>query len=168
MRAAVDFIEGQAQALGGDQRTRADLVLVCVEAGGEPTPDEMELLRQKEPAVVGIATKCDLSSAASPDWIATSRDDRFRARCTCGRLLAERVRARAQPALAPSLSRCREHVDACLDRLRRAHSLVLYEDPPELVALELRAALEQLGAMVGAVYTDDLLDRIFSRFCIGK
>ena len=29
-------------------------------------------------------------------------------------------------------------------------------------------ALEQLGEMVGAVYTDDLLDRIFSRFCIGK
>ena len=26
----------------------------------------------------------------------------------------------------------------------------------------------ELGAMVGAVYTDDLLDRIFSRFCIGK
>ena len=24
------------------------------------------------------------------------------------------------------------------------------------------------GAMVGAVYTDDLLDRVFSRFCIGK
>ena len=29
-------------------------------------------------------------------------------------------------------------------------------------------ALEQLGEMVGAVYTEDLLDRIFSRFCIGK
>jgi len=36
------------------------------------------------------------------------------------------------------------------------------------VALELRDALQQLGEMVGAVYTDDLLDRIFSRFCIGK
>ena len=38
----------------------------------------------------------------------------------------------------------------------------------ELLALELRGALDQLGEMVGAVYTDDLLDRIFSRFCIGK
>ena len=35
-------------------------------------------------------------------------------------------------------------------------------------ALELRLALEQLGTLVGAVYTDDLLDRIFSQFCIGK
>ena len=45
---------------------------------------------------------------------------------------------------------------------------MLYEEPPELLALELRSALDQLGEMVGAVYTDDLLDRIFSRFCIGK
>ena len=56
----------------------------------------------------------------------------------------------------------------CLEYLRRAHAIVLYNDPPELLALELRGALEQLGEMVGAVYTDDLLDRIFSHFCIGK
>jgi tRNA modification GTPase len=37
-----------------------------------------------------------------------------------------------------------------------------------VLALELRSALEELGVIVGAVYTDDLLDRIFSRFCIGK
>ena len=38
----------------------------------------------------------------------------------------------------------------------------------ELVAAELRLALDELGKVVGAVYTDDLLDRVFSRFCIGK
>jgi tRNA modification GTPase len=59
-------------------------------------------------------------------------------------------------------------VHSCLEQLRRAHGIVLFEEPPELLALELRGALEQLGEMVGTVYTDDLLDRIFSRFCIGK
>ena len=29
-------------------------------------------------------------------------------------------------------------------------------------------AIDFLGQMVGAVYTEDMLDRIFSRFCIGK
>jgi tRNA modification GTPase len=70
--------------------------------------------------------------------------------------------------VGPSLSRCRHHVEACLLHLRQAHAVVLNQDPPELLALELRGGLDQLGAMVGAVYTDDLLDRIFSRFCIGK
>jgi tRNA modification GTPase len=52
--------------------------------------------------------------------------------------------------------------------LRQAHAAVLYDDPSEVLALELRGALDELGAMVGEVYTDDLLDRVFSRFCIGK
>ena len=38
----------------------------------------------------------------------------------------------------------------------------------ELVALDLRLALDELGKVVGAVVTDDILDRIFQRFCIGK
>ena len=70
--------------------------------------------------------------------------------------------------LAPSISRCRHHVDACMGHLRKAHSIVLFDDPAELFALELRLALDHLGEMIGAIYTDDLLDRIFSRFCIGK
>jgi tRNA modification GTPase len=38
----------------------------------------------------------------------------------------------------------------------------------ELIAAEVRVALNELGKVAGAVYTEDLLDRIFSRFCIGK
>jgi tRNA modification GTPase len=56
----------------------------------------------------------------------------------------------------------------CLERLREAHALTVYDDPPELLALALRGAIDALGEMTGAVYTNDLLDRIFSRFCIGK
>ena len=37
-----------------------------------------------------------------------------------------------------------------------------------LTAAQLREALEQIGTVTGAVTTDDLLDRIFSRFCLGK
>ena len=83
-------------------------------------------------------------------------------------ILSERAKTRGGAALAPSLSRCRHHVDTCLDHLRRAHAVALFDDPPEILALELRGALDQLGEMVGAIYTDDLLERVFSRFCIGK
>ncbi len=38
----------------------------------------------------------------------------------------------------------------------------------DLAAAEMRAALEELDRVVGAVYTEDVLERIFSRFCIGK
>jgi tRNA modification GTPase len=38
----------------------------------------------------------------------------------------------------------------------------------EVVAAEIRQALDALGQVVGTVYTDDILDIVFSRFCIGK
>lgn len=40
--------------------------------------------------------------------------------------------------------------------------------PPELLALDLRAALSALGEITGETSTDELLDLIFSSFCIGK
>jgi tRNA modification GTPase len=159
-------IETQAQSLAREQAEHADLLLLCLEVGASPSPEEEMLCRRPHPPVLSIVTKSDLvnlhfempaTSAVTGSGVATLRS-----------LLAERARRHKQPALAPSLSRCRHHVESCLEQLRRAHSIVLFEDPPELLALELRGALEQLGEMVGTVYTDDLLDRIFSRFCIGK
>jgi tRNA modification GTPase len=152
--------------LAREQAEQADLLLLCLEAGYPLAPEEETMCRRPHPPVVAIATKCDRAEA-HPETLATSAVtgtglDSLRS------LLAERAGRHKQPALAPSLSRCRHHVESCLEQLRRAHGIVLFEEPPELLALELRGTLEQLGEMVGTVYTDDLLDRIFSRFCIGK
>jgi tRNA modification GTPase len=157
-------LERQAQDLGREQTETADLVLLCLEAGLAPDARDAELLGRDD--VLGVATKCD-KSPGRQGLLATSAVTRSGLPALRA-VLAERARARQRPALAPSLSRCRHHVDACLASLRRAHANALNEDPPELLALELRGAIDQLGEMVGAVYTDDLLDRIFSRFCIGK
>ena len=73
------------------------------------------------------------------------------------------------PAAVPSTAaRCHDSLRLAADYLQRAVALVERQTGEELVALEVRSALEELGQVVGAVYTDDLLDRIFSRFCIGK
>lgn len=160
-------IESQAQDLRHEQMEQADLILLCLEAGHEPTAEERTwALRTEPPAVLCVATKCDLAPPGE-GLLATS------ARAGSGldvlrQKLAEGVRAHRPSALAPSLSRCRGHLDSCLEHLRQAHQTALFQNPPELLALALRESLEELGAVAGAVYTDDLLDRIFSRFCIGK
>ncbi len=41
-------------------------------------------------------------------------------------------------------------------------------DPTELIAAELRAAVEALGEIVGRIDNEEILDRIFATFCIGK
>ncbi len=69
--------------------------------------------------------------------------------------------------VAATAARCRESVRVAVESLERATELA---DTPfqELLASEIRAALDALGVMVGATYTEDILDSIFSRFCVGK
>ena len=63
------------------------------------------------------------------------------------------------------------HVEA-LQHTQSALEKVLYGiDNPvtsDFLAMDIRQALHHLGEITGAVTTDDLLDNIFSKFCIGK
>lgn len=77
------------------------------------------------------------------------------------------ARATGGEVVAGTAARCHESLRLASECLERAGELV-YLGREELVAAEVRVALEELGRVVGTVYTDDVLDRIFSRFCIGK
>jgi tRNA modification GTPase len=71
-------------------------------------------------------------------------------------------------AMAPTAIRCRDSLRRAGEALRQSQELVDNQMGQELVAAEIRLALDELGKTVGAVYTEDILDRIFGRFCIGK
>jgi len=60
-----------------------------------------------------------------------------------------------------ALARAREALARALDCARQAA-------PGEIVSLELREALHAIGEVTGTSVGDDLVERIFSRFCIGK
>ncbi len=70
--------------------------------------------------------------------------------------------------VAGTAVRCRESLRLAAEGLERARQIAGSGTGEELVAAELRVALDELGKVAGAVYTEDVLDRIFSRFCIGK
>lgn len=55
-----------------------------------------------------------------------------------------------------------------LNALNRSQVLSEQGASEELIAVELRIALDSLSEITGAVTTDDVLNRIFGRFCIGK
>jgi tRNA modification GTPase len=70
--------------------------------------------------------------------------------------------------VAATADRCRESVRQAEAAVAHAAKLAETRAGDELVAAEIRNALAELGKVAGAVYTDDLLDRIFGAFCIGK
>jgi tRNA modification GTPase len=67
-------------------------------------------------------------------------------------------------------ARHRQSIDEAREALARARSLAQYHprDRAELIALELREALDALGRVLGRVTPDDVLARVFATFCIGK
>ncbi|MCA9204116.1 MAG: 50S ribosome-binding GTPase, partial [Planctomycetales bacterium] len=75
---------------------------------------------------------------------------------------------RLRQMLGSTQSRCRASLQEAMTALDEARTAAAAGAGDELVAMELRAALEELGQVAGSVCTNDLLDRIFSRFCIGK
>lgn len=63
------------------------------------------------------------------------------------------------------------HIDACSRALlgvRQAQQSVADDRAGELIAVDLRIAADALGEITGVITTDDILERIFSEFCIGK
>ena len=179
---ASDTIEDQAQRLGTEQARRADVIVWCDESGTFGAEDDSRL-KATGAEVLKLHTKADLSSGGRErgaqrvslrESSEASRPPLAGSVVAPGGLdalreaLGDIVGSLARPPLAPSQSRCRGHLLVCLEHLRESHALGSRGEHPELLALALRGALEPLGEMIGAVYTNDLLDRIFSRFCIGK
>jgi tRNA modification GTPase len=75
----------------------------------------------------------------------------------------------ARQWLGMTAARCRESLEGVVEALRRAEESAGIESVgDELIAVDIRDALDHLGHILGVIYTDDILDRVFSKFCIGK
>jgi tRNA modification GTPase len=58
-------------------------------------------------------------------------------------------------------------VEAC-KHITKAHTVAEAKESPEFVALELKAAMDKIGEIIGETTTEDVLNEIFASFCIGK
>ena len=173
---AADDVMRQALDAGGEQLRQADLILWCSagdldEALRSTEVEQLRALKRSQPAVLVVQTKCDLPSREGPPGdVCVS--------ALSGTGLPELIARVAsllscshpggRQLLGSTASRCRESLASTVAALRRAGVSAAEDAGEEIVAIEVREALEHLGRILGTVYTDDILDRIFSKFCIGK
>ena len=169
----------QAQHLAHQQQQQADLVLFCLESTREPNAWERAELARLGSRAIAVWTKADLLPEGEPPAVELAAEVPSvvtSARTGQGlealrRLVVERLRQRrnAPVAVIPATAaRAAEALHDALAALDQARGLVESSQPEELVAAMLRAGADALGQVLGTVYTEDILDRIFSRFCIGK
>jgi tRNA modification GTPase len=172
-------LDQAAQHATGRQRSAADIELFCVDATRVADDWERAQLATVSPTSrrIVVLTKSDrisplrVDAARCENVLMTSSStgaglEELRARLA--RELAEATTTSSSSIVAATATRCRESLRLAREALIRAATIAATRGGEELIAAELRSALEDLGHVVGAVYTDDILDRIFSRFCIGK
>ncbi len=154
----------------------ADLVLVVVDASHGVTSEDAELLRQAEnrPVIV-VGNKCDLGT--SDQWSVVSGQRALTSALTgqgIGELRAEILRhiggVAGTQAESGFLTNIRHQglIQDSLAALDAAKTAVAGKIPHEMLLLDFYNALRPLDAITGATTTDDILNLIFSTFCIGK
>lgn len=178
IRESSDLVESE-----GIQRARriiadADIVLLVSDASspdGAPTP----LPNARNPAqrIVAVENKLDL--LPSPPKVLVSKDPArvcVSAKTGFGMdglrsLLVWLVAATDLPVDETHLVTRQRHRDAlrrAQERLRLAIVGVEEKVSNEFVALDIRGAAESLGEITGEVTSEEILNNIFSSFCIGK
>ncbi|HVY86302.1 MAG TPA: tRNA uridine-5-carboxymethylaminomethyl(34) synthesis GTPase MnmE [Caulobacterales bacterium] len=163
LREAADAIEAEGVRRALARAEEADLRIGVVDQGADIDPALRAALR---PDDLVVRSKADLGPPASSPaegLLASAKTGQGLSELEDA--LAERVVAALGHQEAPALTRARHRrlVEEALAALRRPRP-----EQAELWAEDLRLAARALGRLTGRIDVEDLLDEVFSSFCIGK
>jgi tRNA modification GTPase len=175
LRETHDVIEAEGVSRARDAMTIAALRVLVVDRS-RPIDDQDRIDAAADRTIV-VLSKSDLprdpSWPAVDAWPAPTVDvsvvtgdgvDRLRA------MIVETLGGRDEWRDTPAISNVRhlEHAQRALDAIDRAEAGLESGATEELALAELATARQSLEALTGRRTADDLLERIFSRFCVGK
>ena len=176
IRHSADVVEQEGVRRSIAAIRAADIVLIVLDGSSPLTMEDERVLEEaRGRTAVAVVNKSDLprrlGNLAWPEIQVTLS-------CTTGdgleRLRRTMVDMIKRGAIAP-----REHAWAVNQRHRTAleqakasleKALISARArlSPELLAVDLRDAIDSIGLIIGATYTEDILERIFRDFCVGK
>lgn len=181
LREARDAIESEGIRRSRESLAKAELILHVLDAS-EPLHAEDEKLLTEFAAKkrIVVRNKVDLPGRLTSDSRLQTSDggpvvdaccttgqgvetlkDAIKSLVWSGSVTAEMAQVTINARHQDALRRARESVRLALEAMQADASL-------EFVALDLRLGVEAVGEIVGQTTTEDLLDAIFSTFCLGK
>jgi tRNA modification GTPase len=177
LREAGDEIEAEGIRRSRETSAKAEIILHVLD-GSEPLTraDEKYLAEFASRKRILVRNKSDLAARlVLPNGIAPravdvsclnglgmeALKDAIKELVWAGEIRAEMLQVMINARHQQALMRARAATQRAVDALREDQTL-------ELVAMDLRIGTDAIGEIVGKTTTEDLLDSIFSQFCIGK
>jgi len=182
IRETTETVEEHGINRAHQQKDIADLVLMVLDASAELADADLAILKSigPRPAIL-VVNKTDL--VAPPDLLKFRESlpelptVEISAKTHAGldsleNIVFETVTGKSGPwdpghDCVPNL-RHRQSLEKGLQATRQLTDALSTNLSPDLVAIEVQTALENLSDVIGETTTDDVLDMIFTRFCLGK
>ena len=175
LRETDDEIERLGVMRSHEAMENAELVIAVIDGSGEVTAEDEEIIRcaEKAPHAVVAVSKSDLGKiAVLPETtlpvveLSSMTGDGLEE-------LAEVIKTLFPMPDAPAgeiLTNARqaEAVDRALAALTAAYDALLQGCTPDIVLTEAEGAMSALGELSGKTVREDVTNRIFERFCVGK
>ncbi len=175
-------------ALAQQQREFAEsnsqLQLLCLDGSVVRTSWERERLATAPATTFIVQTKSDLPPAemtavdlrlmqqwkSEQRWLSTSFADPSSLKQLQQTILKHALAfsETSSEIVGSTIARTAQNLRSAANYVKSAQLAASEQAGEEIIAAEIRAALDDMGLVVGTIYTDDILDVVFSRFCIGK
>jgi len=141
-------------------------VLACGETDDAVTDTVQRVAALTDATVLGVRTKSDLGR--EPGGVSAETGDGLPA--LLGAIYAAIGAAVPYDPDVPAVLRARHRLalDRAAAEMARFREALATDIPATIAAVHLRAAVGALDELIGVVRTDDILDRVFADFCIGK
>ncbi len=179
LRETDDQIEQMGVNLSRQYLEKADALIVVLDGSTRLTQDDEVLLRNVEARKVLIAVnKDDLPQTLSPEDLSRFSDSRTIVRVSAKsgegiNVLQKKLRdlvidCEREPAMVLTNLRHRNALLRGEAALRHAETTLGEGYGAEFVAVDLNETRDAIGEIIGTVSNEDILERIFNNFCIGK
>ncbi len=169
IRESIDSIEKIGITKSYEILSTADLVILVLDASNI-TKEDKELLEQTKdyPRVI-VVNKKDLNSKfnLSEDYILISAKERIGLDLLEAKILEKTKLDNLNNTKFLTNARQISLLSKSLDSLKNALGMAL-SVPIDIVEIDIKQAYDMLGEIIGIVNKDELLDELFSKFCLGK
>jgi len=168
IRDAADEIENEGIRRTIEQAQRADMVLWLQPGQGDRMPPTRDILDAGRP-VIEVITQIDKGGTINKGALSISAKTGQGMDLLVSNLFEQLSQSGDQGRASALLTRERHRiaVEEALEFIDRA-IISVHGTGVELIAEEVRLAARAIGKITGNVSVDDILDRLFSSFCIGK